>query len=61
MFRTKNKFESHSKRNENKDSCGVAMPSENTKILEFNLFQNIDKIPSFIYADLKSLIKKIDG
>ena len=33
-FRTKNKLESHKKVCENKDSCNVSMPSEDTKILE---------------------------
>ena len=37
------------------------MPSENTKILEFNKYQKTDKTPSIIYAYLKSLIKVIDG
>ena len=37
------------------------MPSEDTKILEFNKYQKIDKTPSIIYAYLKSLIKVIDG
>ena len=35
------------------------MPSENTKILEFNLYQKSDKIPLIIYADLECIIEKI--
>ena len=35
-FRTKNKLESHKKVCNNKDFCNVIMPSEDTKILEFN-------------------------
>ena len=37
------------------------MPSEDTKILEFNQCQKSDKAPFVIYADLESLIEKIDG
>ena len=33
------------------------MPSEDTKILEFNQYQKSDKAP-FIYADLKCINKK---
>ena len=35
-YRTKNKLESHKKVCEKKDFCSVVMPSEDTKILEFN-------------------------
>ena len=37
------------------------MPSEDTNILEFNQYWKSDNTSSIIYADLKSLIKKIDG
>ena len=37
------------------------MPSEDTKILEFNQYQKSDKAPFIIYADLECLIEKIDG
>ena len=37
------------------------MPCEDTQILEFNQYQKFDKAPYIIYADLKYLIKKIDG
>ena len=36
------------------------MPSEDTKILEFIQYQNSDKALFIIYADLESLIEKID-
>ena len=49
-FRTKNKPESHKKVCENKDFCDVNMPSEDTKILEFNQYQKCDKTPFIIYA-----------
>ena len=37
------------------------MPSEDTKILEFNQYKKSDKAPFVIYADLEYLIDKIDG
>ena len=37
------------------------MPSENTKILEFNQYQKSDKASFIIYADIECIIQKIDG
>ena len=37
------------------------IPSEDTKILEFNQSQKSDKAPFIIYADLQCLIEKNDG
>ena len=37
------------------------MPSDSTKILEFNQYQKSDKGPFIIYVDLKYIIEKIDG
>ena len=45
----------------NKDFCGVEMPSERNKVLKFNQYMKSDKMPYIIYADLESLIEKIDG
>ena len=59
-FKTKSKLELHIKVFENKDLYGVVIPSEDTKILEFIQHQNSDKTPSIIYADLNSVIKKVD-
>ena len=56
FFRAKNKLESHKKLCENKNFCDVAMPPEDTKVLEFNQYQIFDKTPSISYADLESLI-----
>ena len=36
------------------------MPSEETKISEFNQYHIFDKVPFIIYADLECLIEKID-
>ena len=37
-FRTENKLKSHEKVCKNKDFCGIAMPSEKDKILEFKCY-----------------------
>ena len=42
-FRAKNKLESHKKICVNKDFPNVIMPSEDTKLLEFNQYQKFDK------------------
>ena len=36
------------------------MPSEDTKILEFNQYKKTDKTPFVIYANLECLTEKID-
>ena len=59
-FATEKIPESHKKGCENKDFCNVIMPSEDTKILEFNQNHKSDKAPFIIYADFECLIKKID-
>ena len=61
LFRTKHKLESVKKVCEDKDIFNVLMPSEGTKILKFNQYGQSDKAPFIIYADLESLIVKIDG
>ena len=37
------------------------MQSEKNEILEFNQYMKSDKMPNIIYAEIRSLIKKIDG
>ena len=37
------------------------VPSEDTKILEFNQYQKPDQALFIIYADLECIIEKIDG
>ena len=37
------------------------MPSEDTKILEFNQYQISNKTPFIFYVDFESLIKNNDG
>ena len=60
-FRTEKKLKSHEKICKNKDFRGIVMPSEKYNILEFNQYMKSDKIPYIIYADIESLIRKIDG
>ena len=59
-FTTENKLKSPEKICKNKDFCGIVMPSEKDKILEFNQHIKSDKMSCIIYADIESLIKKID-
>ena len=61
MQQKKKQLELHKKVSENEDFCNVIMPSEDTKILEFNQYQKSDKAPFIIYADLECIIEKIDG
>ena len=42
-FRTENKLRSHEQ--VCKDFCGIVMPSEKDKILEFNQYMKSDKMP----------------
>ena len=44
-----------------KTFCNIVMPSEDSKILEYNQYQKSDKAPFIIYGDLVCLIEKIDG
>ena len=44
----------------NKDFCNVIMLSKDNKILEFSQYQKSNKAPFIIYADLQSIIEKID-
>ena len=59
-FRAKNKLKSHEKVPKSKDFCGILIPSERNKILEFKQFMESDKKPYIIYAFIESLIRKID-
>ena len=59
-LRTENKLKSHEKVCQNKDLCEVVMPTEEDNVLKFNKFVKSDKMPCIIYADIESLIKKID-
>ena len=60
-FKTENKLQSHKRVCEIKYFCNIIMPSDDTKILEFNQYQKSDKAIFIIYADLERIIEKIDG
>ena len=60
-FATENKRESHKKVSENKNFRNVFIPSDYTKISEFNRYQKPEKAPFTISADLECLMKNIDG
>ena len=60
-IRAENKVKPHEKVCTNKDFCGIVMPSEKCEILEFNQYMRSDKMPFIFYADIESLIKKVDG
>ena len=59
-FRKENKLRSYEKVCKNKDFCGIVMPSERDNILEFNQNMKSAKMRYIIYADIESLIRKID-
>ena len=60
-FATGKNHESHKIVCKNKDFLNVLMPSENTKTLKFNQYQNSDKRLFITYADFECLIEKIVG
>ena len=58
----KKKLESHKNVCENKEFSNIIMPSEDTKILEFDQYPKSDKAPFITYAaDLECLIEQING
>ena len=58
-FKTENKLNSHEKVCK-RDFCEIVMPAEKDNILEFNQYMKLDKMPYIFYADIESLIKKVD-
>ena len=60
FFCKKTQLESHTKVCQNKDLCNVVMLSEDTKILEYNQYQNSYREPFIIYADFECLTEKIE-
>ena len=59
-YTTENKLESHKKVCENHDYCFVEMPNEDNKILKYNHEEKSLKTPFIIYADLESLLEKMN-
>ena len=54
-FRTENKLKSHKKK-----ACENKMPSAKDNTTEFNQYMKSNKIWYIIYANIESLIQKID-
>ena len=59
-YTTENKFKKHKKVCENHDYCYVHKPEENNKILKYNQGEESMKVPFIIYADLESLLGKMN-
>ena len=59
-YATENKLESHKKVCENHDYCSIEMPNEDNKILKYNHREKSMRAPFIIYADLESLLEKME-
>ena len=58
FFTIENKIKSHEKVCKNKDSCGIAVPSQKDNRLQFNQYMKSDKMLYITYPDHEFLIKK---
>ena len=61
LLKQKKTLKSHEKVCKNKDFCGIVMSPKKRNMLKFNQYSTSDKTPYIFYADIESLIKKIDG
>ena len=61
LLEQKKTWMSWKKKCKKKDFRGTALATQKIYILKFNQCMKSDKTPCIIYADLKSLIKKIDN
>ena len=59
-YTTENKLKKHKKVCEDHDYCYVEMPEKDNKILKNNHGQKSIKVPFIIYADLESLLEKMN-
>ena len=59
-YTTENKLKKHKKVCENHDYCYVEMPEEDNKISKYNQGEKSMKVSFIIYADLKSLLEKMN-
>ena len=59
-FRTENKLKSYEKVYKNKNLWEMIKSSEKDNILQFNQYMKSDKMSYIIFANIKSLIKKIN-
>ena len=59
-YTTENKLKKHKKVYEDHDCCYVEMPEKDNKILKYNYGEKSMKVPFIIYADLESLLEKMN-
>ena len=59
-YTTENKLESHKKVCKNHDYCSIEVPNEDNEILKYNHGEKSMRAPFIIYADLKSLLEKME-
>ena len=59
-YTAENKLKKHKKVYDNRDYCYVEMPEEDNKILKYNEGEKYMKVPVVIYADLGSLLEKMN-
>ena len=59
-YTTENKLKKYKKVFGNHDYCYVEMPEKDNKILKYNQREKSMKVPFIIYADLESLLEKIN-
>ena len=59
-YTTINNIKKHQKICKDHDFCHVKMPNENNKILKYNPGKKSLKAPAILFADLESLLQKID-
>ena len=60
-YTTENKLKKHKKVCENHEYCHVEMLEEDNKILGYNQGEKSMKVPFIIYADLESLLEKMNS
>ena len=60
-YRTEEKHKKHKKVCENYDYCYVEMPEKDNKVLKYNYGEKSMKAPFIIYADLGSLLEKMNA
>ena len=59
-YTTENKLKTHKKVCENHDYCCIEMPKEDNKMLKYNQREKSMNVPFIIYADLESLLEKMN-
>ena len=57
---TENKLKKNKKACEDHDYCYVEMPEKDDKILKYSYRENSMKVPFIIYADIESLLEKMN-